>query len=875
MTGTSEKQDSFPREFDLLATDCHYEIISGSVDVFLIPTRGKECGKRYPLGHWKTGEILIGLHGGGKQENLQLLASCSGNATLKRLRWNALAKPSRLESLQQWKQHFITYLHQYKSDYANEPGADIAAGPPDKLYDELLSFYQHIQPQLMATIKLARYQEAQRISERKKIENNVLKRAYIQMLSTLHNYSAIGKIGRSNTLTFCIQNAAQFYQIPLAEHITFTRIEEIASKTDMQTRQVRLSNKWWQAVTHPLLLKKENEEGFYLVIPKGARGSILIDPLKGLRKKLTLEDAELFSTEAWQIYSSLPQEKLKIRDLFSFAFQGCQRDLIRLVVVGSFAAILSLVTPWFTGILFEQVVPAGDKLQLHQIVWALVVAALAAGLFELVRAITVLRVGSKLNLNLEIAIWDRLIRLPVTFFQQFTTGDLAQRAMATSRVRQIMAGVVISSLLSGIFSLFSIALLFYYDVKLALIAIFLILFVCVYTLFISIKQLFHYKAIASLGGELSGIVIQLLGGIGKIQTSGREKTAFSLWAIKNSQIKKETYKSNWYNALLSSLNALCLTILYVIIFAQFVSREHPPSLGVFLAFNAALGQFTASMLAMTDAISTVINSIPIMKRVKPIIENIPEIYAGKLDPGMLQGKLEVDHLRFSYSSKEQTVVKDVSFIIEPGQYIAITGPSGSGKSTLLRLLLGFEKPVQGNIFFDDHDIKQLNIQRVREQCGVVLQNSILVSGTLFDNIVGSAPLTQEDAWHAAEMAGLADDIRKMPMGMHTIVSERGGTLSGGQRQRVLIARALARKPRILFFDEATSSLDNLTQAVVIESLERLKATRLVIAHRLTTIEKADLILVMNQGEIIQSGTYAELMQQDGLFQSMAKRQLFT
>ncbi len=417
-------------------------------------------------------------------------------------------------------------------------------------------------------------------------------------------------------------------------------------------------------------------------------------------------------------------------------------------------------------------------------------------------------------------------------------------------------------------------MLFYYDVALALTATIMVFIISAYTLIISIKQFSLYQLIVSLSGELSGLMLQLIGGVGKIQTSGREKTAFSLWAIKNSQIKKESYKANWYNSLLSSLNALSLPILTVIIFAQFVNRDNQMGLGVFLAFNAALGQFTAGMLGLTNSISTVINSIPLMKRTTPIIESLPEVHTGKKDPGNLKGKIEVEQLRFSYLSKEQPVIQEVSFVIEPGQYVAITGASGSGKSTLLRLLLGFEQADQGNIFFDDHDMKQLNVQRVREQCGVVLQSSFLMSGTLFENITGSSFLTHEEAWEAAEQAGLAEDISKMPMGMHTIVSEKGGSLSGGQRQRVLIARALAKKPKILFFDEATSSLDNMTQSIVIQSLEQLNATRVVIAHRLSTIEKADLILVMQQGKIVQSGTYSQLMEEEGLFQTMATRQLF-
>ncbi|MCL9684246.1 NHLP bacteriocin export ABC transporter permease/ATPase subunit [Legionella maioricensis] len=861
------------REFDLHELNHHFQISSGVVDVFLVHKRGKDRGRRHFLGQWNSGNLLIGLKGAANINNIQLIASCSTTAKLLPLNWDDLALPQQLEAINKWKDLLIRTLISYPIQYSKELFID-KNPTPEKIREEIFKFYEHIKPLLIQAIKLAQKHEMQHLEQRKKDENNFLRRAYLQMLSTLQRHNPVELIDKKDSLTFCVQNAAQFFNLQLPHNIQFKTIQDISQLTGMQIREVELKNYWWLGVTNPLLLRKKEDDGFCLGLPKLEQGLTLFDPHNEIKKTVTKNDVDLFSPTAWQLYCPLPQKKLKIREVIAFAFKGCKADIGRLLLVGSLAALLSLVSPWFTGILFEQVVPSGSISQLKQITWALLTAAFAASLFELVRAITVLRIGSRLNLNMEIAIWDRLIRLPVSFFRKFSSGDLVQRAMAASRVRHIMAGVVINSLLSGVFSLFSFALLFYYDMKLALTAMGIITIISIYTLLISIKQLSLYQYMVSLTGELSGLMVQLLAGISKIQTSGREKTAFSLWAIKNSQIKKADYRANWYSSLLSSLNALCLPLLTVIIFAQFINQEPSLNLGVFLAFNAALGQFTAGVLGLIDSISTVINSIPLMKRTLPIIESLPEIHTGKRNPGVLLGKLEADQLRFSYSSKEHAVIQDVSFVVEPGQYVAITGPSGSGKSTLLRLLLGFEKLDHGNIFFDDHDMKQLNIRRVREQCGVVLQSSFLMPGTLFENIVGSAPLSQEDAWHAAEMAGLAEDIRKMPMGMHTIISERGGSLSGGQRQRVLIARALAKKPKIIFFDEATSSLDNNAQSIVIESLEQLKTTRVVIAHRLSTIEKADLILVMNQGKIIQTGTYSELMKDEGLFQIMANRQLF-
>ncbi|HRD70020.1 MAG TPA: NHLP bacteriocin export ABC transporter permease/ATPase subunit [Legionella sp.] len=872
MDDISLTQDLPTREFNLLAIDHHYQISAGSVDVFLVRTNGKQAGRRYLIGEWQTGELLLGLAAATDIKDVELIASCSSNATLINHDWHQLCQSQYTAALKKWKSHFTSHLEPFKISYLETMVPNELANP-EQLRGYILDFFTNILPLVLQSISLAQEREIHNIGLRKANENNLLKRAYINMLGTLQGDAPNAPSDSLNSLSSCVAIAAHYYDLPFTP-ASIESPQDIVQYTGMQVREIELKGNWWRGAVNPILLRKKEGERFCLALPKVTRGFVLLDPEDESEETLTHENAALFYPDALQLYCPLPQKKLKIRDLISFAFRGCQRDLLRLIVVGSLAAILSLVTPWFTGIVFDQIVPSGNVSQLKQISAALLIAAFTASLFELVRSITILRIGSRLNLNLEVGIWDRLIRLPVSFFRKFSTGDLVQRAMAASSVRNIMAGVVINSLLSGIFSIFSFGLLFYYDVALALTATIMVFIISAYTLIISIKQFSLYQLIVSLSGELSGLMLQLIGGVGKIQTSGREKTAFSLWAIKNSQIKKESYKANWYNSLLSSLNALSLPILTVIIFAQFVNRDNQMGLGVFLAFNAALGQFTAGMLGLTNSISTVINSIPLMKRTTPIIESLPEVHTGKKDPGNLKGKIEVEQLRFSYLSKEQPVIQEVSFVIEPGQYVAITGASGSGKSTLLRLLLGFEQADQGNIFFDDHDMKQLNVQRVREQCGVVLQSSFLMSGTLFENITGSSFLTHEEAWEAAEQAGLAEDISKMPMGMHTIVSEKGGSLSGGQRQRVLIARALAKKPKILFFDEATSSLDNMTQSIVIQSLEQLNATRVVIAHRLSTIEKADLILVMQQGKIVQSGTYSQLMEEEGLFQTMATRQLF-
>jgi ABC-type bacteriocin/lantibiotic exporter with double-glycine peptidase domain len=273
------------------------------------------------------------------------------------------------------------------------------------------------------------------------------------------------------------------------------------------------------------------------------------------------------------------------------------------------------------------------------------------------------------------------------------------------------------------------------------------------------------------------------------------------------------------------------------------------------------------------SVAALVNLRPILTQLKPFLETPPEVSEGKHIPLRVSGAIELNHVFFRYNDKMPMVLDDLSLKIRKGEYIAVVGKTGCGKSTLIRLLLGFEKPQLGSIYYDSKDLEKLDLHSLRCLIGVVMQNGKLLQGSIFENIVISAPhLTLDDAWAAAELAGLAEDIRAMPMGMFTMVSEGGGGFSGGQKQRLMIARAVAAKPRILLLDEATSALDNITQRHVAEALDKLKCTRLVIAHRLSTIRQCDRILVLEQGRIAEEGTYDDLINRGGVFASLVARQ---
>ena len=294
----------------------------------------------------------------------------------------------------------------------------------------------------------------------------------------------------------------------------------------------------------------------------------------------------------------------------------------------------------------------------------------------------------------------------------------------------------------------------------------------------------------------------------------------------------------------------------------------------FAAFSSAFGMVMGGIGALSSSGSSVSVIKPVLKLGEPILKAIPEESFGKRTVRSLSGRISLNHVVFRYSEDSPAILDDISLQIEPGEYVAVVGRSGCGKSTLLRILLGFEEPQQGTVFYDDYDLGSLDKHSLRRNIGTVLQEGKLFTGDIFSNIIITAPwMNMDDAWEAAEKAGMADDIRRMPMGMHTMISEGGGGISGGQKQRLLIARALCPKPGIIMLDEATSALDNMTQKIVTDSINGMKCTRLIIAHRLSTIQQCDRIIVLDHGKIVEDGTYEELMAENGLFTELAKRQL--
>lgn len=305
----------------------------------------------------------------------------------------------------------------------------------------------------------------------------------------------------------------------------------------------------------------------------------------------------------------------------------------------------------------------------------------------------------------------------------------------------------------------------------------------------------------------------------------------------------------------------------------FLSVKSGVSVADYYAFTAAYGMVSAAFSSLVGLGLQIARIRPIMEVSKPILEAVPEVSEDKEIVTKISGSIEISHMTFRYEDGASNVLDDVSVKIRPGQYVAVVGKTGCGKSTLLRILLGFETVQKGAVYYDGKDISKIDLKSLRKNIGVVTQDGKLFQGDIFSNIVISAPwLSMEDAWEAAEVAGIADDIRDMPMGMSTMISEGSGGISGGQKQRLMIARAVAPKPKVLMFDEATSALDNITQKKISAALDKLNCTRIVIAHRLSTIRQCDRIIVLDGGKIVEDGTYEELLENKGFFAELVERQ---
>lgn len=744
-------------------------------------------------------------------------------------------------------------------------------------------FNQTILKRIAQQLEKAEAAEAKQLHQQLANDQTLVQQALNRLASPLARQTALGASPRraEDPLLSACQLVGEYLGLTIVKpnHRNQSaansnhQLDLIARSSHWQKRPVRLRGGWHQADNGPLLAFIAEDGRPVALLPTSPTAYALHDPTIGTVTPVTATVASTLSPVAYMFYRSFPARAITLFDLLRFGLRFSWSDLRLLILSNLGITLLGLLIPVATGYIFDQVLPVTDHTTLWMMCLGLTVAAIATGLLRVAQNIATLRLQGRLGSDIQAAVWDRLMGLPVAFFRQYTAGDLGGRAMGVSAIQQTLSGSVISASLSGVFSILSFFLLYTYSPTLAWVAGGLVIIAVGATILAGYAQMPYARQMAEMQGRISGLVLQLLAGLPKFRAAGAEGRAFAAWAEEFSALKRLTYASRNLSNRLVVFHAGYHVIASMTLFGMVAwSSQAQLSTGDFLAFNVAFGQFLSAVLTLGSVVVNTLNILPAYERAQPILHSAPEVDEQKEPPGELTGQIQISRVTFRYSENSPPVLQDVSLEIEPGEFVALVGPSGSGKSTLLRLLLGFETPTSGAIYYDGHDLTQLDLRATRRQIGVVLQNGKLIGGSIFINIVGALGLTLKAAWNAAEMAGLAEDIKQMPMGMHTVITDGGSTLSGGQRQRLLIARAIVNRPRILYFDEATSALDNRTQAMVSESLESLQATRLVVAHRLSTIEHADKIFVMENGRIVQSGKYTDLIKQPGLFADLARRQ---
>ncbi len=641
----------------------------------------------------------------------------------------------------------------------------------------------------------------------------------------------------------------------------------ILRESGMLMRRITLEGEWWKYGGLPLLVTDEDGEEFALLPDRSGRYARVYS---GALKRIHAKEAERIKAEAYCFYQSLPAEQSGFGALIRFWMQSIRpSDVWMIVFVSVLVELCGLLLPYINSVVYNSIIPSGTAREIPGIMILVLSSVFFSALIGLSRNISISRIGQKMQVVGQSAVWSRMFSLPTAFFKRYEAGELYNRANSVTQICQIIGGQMIPAVLSALLSFVYLVQISWFAGSLVAPSIIILVVMFLNIMTAGVMQVKQNRRKTQVENRVTSILYQLVGGIMKIRTSGAEVRAFQKWA------------EEWKDMPVLSRFFLQVTDVFAAvipiagsIWLYITAWNSGLSASDFIAFSTAFGSLQAAILALS-AVGFQFGELKIyVDMLQPILDEQPEICGGKEYVSKISGSIEISNLFFRYTPQMPYVIDGLTLQVKKGEYIGIVGGSGCGKSTLFRLLLGFEVPESGSVYYDGKDVNRMELKSLRQRIGVVLQNGSLFSGDIYTNLSICAPwLTMDEAWEAVEKAGLAEDIEKMPMGMFTMLSEDGGGISGGQKQRLLIARALASRPDILLFDEATSALDNKTQAIVVNSLKELSCTRLVIAHRLSTIRDCDRILYLDKGKIVEEGTYEQLMARNGAFAKMAERQM--
>ena len=718
----------------------------------------------------------------------------------------------------------------------------------------------------------------EQISTRKLNDETEFENAFLNIAETVigHKLTAAYK-DEKRVAKDAIDEILKFYHInPVEVPKNISSIDEqleyVLRPHGIMRRTVKLNKGWHKNAFGAMLGVRKDDGTVVALIPTGISGYCYFDNKTGTRIKINKSNEDLFEDEAMCFYTTFPLRKISLKDLVAYCLKIFQlSDYLAIALAGIVVTCIGLIVPAINSVIFDSVIVSGEIRSLIAIAVFLISVSISSMVFSTVQNMVSSRISTKMDVTVEAATMIRVLSLPADFFKEYSAGELSTRI----EYLKLLCGIVINTLLqTGLTSIFSLIYVFQiskYAKALVIPALLITLTTIVVSIASTIVDMRVSKKRMEVGAKVSGLSYAFISGIQKIKLSGAEKRAFAKWGNEYAKQAELTYNYPIFIKLTPVISTAITLVGTLILYFSAVSNG--VSVADYYAFNSAYAYVSGAFIALAGVTSQVAQIKPILDMLSPILEAVPEISEKKNVVDRLSGGIEVNNLYFRYVANMPYVVDGLSLKIKAGQYVAIVGKTGCGKSTLMRLLLGFEKPSKGAIYYDGKDINSLDLKSLRQHIGTVMQNGSLFEGDIFSNItIAATNPTVDDAWEAARLAGIAEDIEKMPMGMFTLVAEGGGGLSGGQRQRLMIARAIASKPKILMFDEATSALDNITQKTVSESLNSLKCTRIVIAHRLSTIKECDRIIVLDGGKIIEDGTYEELIGHNGYFAELVQRQ---
>ena len=716
----------------------------------------------------------------------------------------------------------------------------------------------------------------EQIRLRKERDQEAFEDSIFEMASVVGKRGAGGMRDRRVVTRAAIDELLKYYgvkpvEIPRSVETMEDQLDYALKPHGLMYRPITLSEDWYKSSFGPIMAFYKDSGLPVVLLPKKYGGYFWQD---ADGKKVTAKSwaAEQLSPEAICFYKPLPMKKIGIPDLLSY-MKGCLNWADFAMVIGLTLLVtgVGILIPHITKTLSGFVLESGNSLILWSTALFMLCILVSSQLLTASRELAMARIQTKVAVPMEAAMMARLMSLPTPFFRRYSAGELVSRSGAVNKLCTLLLGGVFSMGVTAIISLLYINQIFSYAPALgfpALAVNLVMVAVTVLTGFLKVKEAREYMKVAA---EESGVSYAILSGIQKIKLSGAEKRAFAKWA----KIYASGAEIEFNPPLFLKINsAITLAVsLFGTVLLYYLAATSGVSPSAYLAFTAAYGTVTGAFTAFSGIATSAAQIKPILEMAEPILQTEPETAEGREIVTKLSGSIELSNISFRYYDTQPYVINGLNLKIRAGEYVAIVGKTGCGKSTLLRLLLGFETPEKGAIYYDRKDLRSLDLGSLRRRMGVVTQDGSLFHGDIFSNITVSSPqLTIDDAWEAAEKAGIAEDIRAMPMGMHTFLSEGQGGVSGGQRQRLMIARAIAPKPKILLFDEATSALDNKTQKQVADALAGLNCTRVVIAHRLSTVKDCDRIVVLDGGKIIEEGTYDALIAKGGFFAELVERQ---